>query len=101
QHRVVARHHPGADVPALLERNVAPGFVAGLARTRDGPRAPQLLPGLGIVRGDHAAIVGGLRLTLAPFDDLAVGDDRTRAGVDRLLRVEDRCLPDQLSGAGV
>ncbi len=30
---VVARDHPRADMPALLERHVAPGLVAGLART--------------------------------------------------------------------
>ena len=29
--RVVAGNHPGADVVALLERHVAPGFVPGLA----------------------------------------------------------------------
>ena len=33
--RVVARHHPHADVPALLVGDVAPGLVAGLAGLRD------------------------------------------------------------------
>ena len=43
QLRIVARHHPGADVPALLHRHVAPGLIAGLA-------------GLGMVRVRHSSL---------------------------------------------
>ena len=43
EHGVVARHHPRADVPALLHRHVAPGLVAGLARR-------------GIVRVRHSSL---------------------------------------------
>ena len=58
---VVARHHPGADVPALLHRHVAPRLVARLAGPRDRARAPQLLAGLRVVRGDDAGVVGRRR----------------------------------------
>src|SRR5690606_37878895 len=40
---IEARHHPHADVHALLVWHVAPGLVAGLAGLRYRARAPQLL----------------------------------------------------------
>ena len=78
QRRIEARHHPRADVPALLHRHVAPALVAGLAGLRDRVRAPQLLAGRGVVRGDHAAFVRRIGLALPARDDLAARDDRAR-----------------------
>ena len=83
---VVARHHPRADVPALVHRHVAPGLVARLAGPRNRARAPELLAGLRVVRGDDAGVVAGVGLALPAGDHLAVGDDRTGARARALLR---------------
>ena len=91
--RVVARHHPGADVPALGHRHVAPGLVAGLARQRDRARPPHFLARLRVVRGDDAGVVAGVGLALAAGNHLAVGDDRTGARARALLRVHHRAFP--------
>ncbi len=76
---IVARHHPRADVIAPLEGHVAPRLVARFARRRDRARAPQLLAGARVVRGDHAGVRAAFGLAAAAGDDLAVGDDRPRA----------------------
>src|SRR5690606_17112537 len=76
---VEARHHPHADVQALLVRYAAPGLVAGLAGLWDRARAPELLAGQRVERGDHAGLRSALGLAAAPRDDLAVDDDRARA----------------------
>ena len=73
---VVARHHPGADVHALLERHVPPRLVARLSGTRHRARAPDLLAGLGVVGGDHAGVGPAFGFAPASGDHLAVGDDR-------------------------
>src|SRR4051794_12262596 len=99
--RIVARHHPRADVPALLHRHVAPGLVAGLALARDRARAPELLAGLRVVRGDHARVAGRRRLALAARDDFAVDDDRPPRRARGQRRLEHLRLPDELAGAGV
>ena len=98
QLRVVARHHPGADVPALVHRHVAPRFVARLAGSGNRVKAPQLLAGLGVVRRDDARVAAGVGLALAAGDHLAVGDDRPAAGRGALLGIENRGFPRQLAG---
>ena len=65
QLRVVARRHPGAHVLALFVRDVAPGFVAGLARFRNGVGAPQFFAGLGVMRGDDAGLAGHFEFAAA------------------------------------
>ena len=98
QIRVVAGHHPGADVSALLERDVAPGLVARLAGARNQPPAPQLLAGRRVVRGDDAAERPAARVAAPPGVRLAVGDDRTRGLVGRVHRVvEDLGVPHHLA----
>src|SRR5204863_276217 len=99
--RVVARHHPHADVPALLVRDVAPGLVAGLAGLRDRAMTPELLAGLRVERGDDARLRSALGLAAAARDHLAVCDDRPRAVLRAVLVVEDVRLPDELAGLRV
>ena len=53
------------------------------------------------MRGDDAGVVGGVGLTLTAGDDLAVGDDRTRAGVGANARLEHLRFPRQLAGPGI
>ena len=101
QLRIVARHHPGADVPALFHRHVAPRFVARLARPGNRVEAPQLLAGSRIVRRDDAGVAAGVGLALAAGDHLAVGDDRAAARRRALLRIEHRRFPGQLAGLRV
>ena len=101
QLRVVARHHPRAHVPALRHRHVAPGLVAGLARQRNRARAPHLLAGCRVVRGDDAGVVAGVGLALAPGDHLAVGDDRPGARARALLRLHHRRFPHHVAGVDV
>ena len=98
---IVARHHPGADVPALLHRHVAPRLVARLARAGNRVEAPQFLAGLRVVRRDDAGVAAGVGLALAARDHLAVGDDRSAARRRALVRVEDLRLPDELAGPRV
>ena len=98
QHRVVARHHPGADVRAILERDVTPGFVARLTRRRNRAAPPEFGPGLGVVGDDDAGVGTAAGQATAARDHLAVGDDRAGALHRRLrLVVEDHRLPDQLA----
>ena len=100
--RVVARRHPGADVGPLLERHVAPGLVAWLARCGNRAAPPQLLAGQSVVGRDHARVGPGSRRAAAARERLAVADDRAGAlerGMD--LVVEDHRLPDHLPGLGV
>ena len=99
---VVARHHPGPDVLALLERHAAPGFVAGLAGGGDQPPPPQLLAGLRVVGHDDAGVGTAARRAAPPRDHLAVGDDRPGAlqGGMRLV-VEDPRLPREPAGGRV
>ena len=96
QHGIVARHHPRADVPALLHGHTAPRLIAGLARPRNRARAPQLLAGGRIVRRHDAGFVSRVGLALPARDDLAVGDDRTGRGAGSRLGVVHRRLPDEL-----
>ena len=99
--RIVARHHPGPDVPPLVHRHVAPRLVARLARTGDRVEAPQFLAGPRVVRRDDAGVAAGVGLALAAGDHLAVGDDRAAAGPRALLRIEHRRFPGQLAGPRV
>ena len=66
---------PGADVEAALERQAAPGFVAGLAGPRDRVEAPEFAAVDRVVGGDEAA-AGGRHRARPAADHLAVGDDR-------------------------
>ena len=80
---VVARHHPRADVPALLHRHVAPRLVAGLAFARNRARAPQLLAGRGVVRRDDARLVRRAGWHWRPVMTLplaTIGPELARAG---------------------
>ncbi len=96
QGRVVAGRGPGPDVPPLLERNVAPGLVARLARRRDGAPPPQLPAGGRVVGHDDARVRPAERRAAAARDHLAVRDDRPGRLVGRVLRVvEDLGLPDE------
>src|SRR5690606_18749078 len=60
--RVVARHEPAADVPAVLVRQVAPRVAVRLAGRRDRPPPPELFPRARVVRGDHARVGTALGL---------------------------------------
>src|SRR6185369_7307763 len=95
--RVVARHHPHADVPALLVRDLAPGLVAGLAGLRDSAMPPDLLAGLRIERGHDAGFGPALGLAAAARYHLAVRDDRARAVLGAVLVVEDVSFPGELA----
>ena len=87
---------------ALLERDVAPGLVARLARPGDQPRPPQLLAGRRVVRGDDAGVRSAARVAAPAGVHLAVGDDRTRGLVGRVHRVvEDLGVPHHLARLGV
>ena len=100
--RVVAGHHPGADVVPLLERHVAPGFVAGLAGRRHRPLPPDLLAGQRVERDHDARLRSAPRAAAPSRHDAAVRDDGARAvggWVD--LPVQDLRLPDQFAGLGV
>ena len=102
QLRIEARHHPGADMPPLLERHVAPRFVPRLAGRRDQPRPPQFLAGFRVVRRDDAGKRPAARIAAPTGDHLAVGDDRPRGLVGRVhLVVENLRLPDHLARLGV
>ena len=83
---VVARDHPRADMPALLQRHIAPRLLARLAGSRDRSNAPELFAGLRVVRRDDARVAGRVRLTLPAGDHLAVGDDRPASSRWRALR---------------
>ena len=99
---VDARHHPRADVPALLERDVAPGLVTRLARPRNQPPPPQLLARRRVVRGDDAAVRAAPRVAAPAGVDLAVGHYRPRGLVGRVDRVvEDLGVPHHLARLGV
>ncbi len=102
QLRVVARHHPGADVLAFLEGDAAPRLVPGLAGGRDRAAAPQLGPRRCVVGGDDARVRSSPRRAATPRDDLAARDDRPgtlMGGVHPV--VEDLGLPDELAGRRV
>ena len=102
ERRVVAGHHPRADVLALLERDAAPGLVARLARGGDGAAAPQLLAGHRVVGHDDACVGAAARRAAPPRDHLAVGDNRTRRLVGGVRPVvEDLRLPDLPTGGRV
>ena len=97
QLRIEARHHPGADVPPLLEGDVAPGLVAELARSRNQAAPPQLLTAQRVVGDDDAGVRPAARIAAPPRDHLAVGDDGTGCLIRRVhLVVEDLGLPDHL-----
>src|SRR5262245_31215304 len=78
---IVARNHPRADVPPLLQRNVAPCLIARLSGFGNGVGSPQFLAGLCIMCRDDASLVAGARLALAACDDLAIDDDGAGACV--------------------
>ena len=99
QLRIVARHHPHADVPTLLVGNVAPGFVAGLAGLRDRAAAPHFAAGFRVESRDHARFGAALGLAAPSRDDLAVGDDGARAVLRAGTVVEDVRFPDELARA--
>ena len=101
QLRIVARHHPGSDVPPLFHRHIAPRFEVRLARSGNGVEAPHLLPGSGVVRGDDARVAAGVGLALAAGDDLAVGDDRSAGRRGTFPGLENRRFPHQLPGLRV
>ena len=98
QLRIVARHHPRADVRALLERHVAPGLVARLAGGGDEARPPQLLAGGGVVRRDDAAVGPAARVAAPPGVHLPAGHYWPRGLVGRVHPVvEDLGVPDHLA----
>ena len=100
--RVVAGHHPGADVVPLLEGHIAPGLVAGLAGRGHRPLPPEFLPGQPIERDHDAGFRAAPRPAASSGNHPATGDDRTRTvrgGID--LPVQDLRLPDHLAGLGV
>ena len=63
---IEARHHPGADVPPLLEGDVAPGLVAELARSRNQAAPPQLLTAQRVVGDDDAGVRPAARIAAPP-----------------------------------
>ena len=100
--RVVAGHHPGANVAPLFEGHVAPGLVAGLAGRRHGALPPEFLPGQRVERDHDAGFRAAPRPAAPSGNHPAAGDDRTRTvrgGID--LPVQDLRLPDHLAGLGV
>ena len=99
---IVARHHPRADVPALLVRACRPRFRRR-ARPASGSCAVRhvSLPVFGVERRDHACLGSAFGLAAAPRDDLAVRDDRARAVLRALAVVEDERLPGELARARV
>jgi len=102
QRRVVARHHPGADMLPLFEGHAAPGLVTGFARCRNRAPSPDLGAGACVVRGDDARVRGRVRSAAASRDHLAAGDDRAcrlQRGVHRV--VEDLRFPDDVAGGDV
>ena len=102
QLRIVAGHHPRADVAALLERDVAPRLVAELARPRNQAAAPELVAGRRVVRDDDAGVGPAARVAAAPREHLPAGDDRSRGLVGRIHPVvEDLGVPDHLAGLRV
>ena len=85
-------------MPALLERDVAPGLVARLAGTGDEARPPQLLAGRRVMRGDDAGVRPAARVAAPAGVHLAVGDDRARGLVGRVHRVvENLGVPNHLA----
>ncbi len=99
--RIEARHHPQADVAALLVRNVAPGVAAGLVGLRDRARAPELFARLRVERREHAGLGAAFGLAAAARDHLAVRDDRARAVLRAVAVVEDLRFPRELARARV
>ena len=100
--RVVAGHHPRADVGPPLERHVAPRLVARLARRRNQAPPPELRAGRRVVRSDDAGLRSPLRHAAPTGDDLPVRDDRARGLVGGVHPVvEDPRLPHQAAGRGV
>ena len=101
QFGVEAGHHPGADVPTVLERHVSPRLVAGFAWPGNQPSPPELLTGDRVVGGNDAGVWSPGRHAAAPGDDLAVGNDRPgglRDGVATVVQYLG--VPEQLSGPG-
>jgi hypothetical protein len=99
--RIVARHHPGADMPAFLERHVAPGLVAGFAGARDRACAPQLPACARVMGGYYAGVVTGIRLALPAGDHATVRNDRTGRGAGAQCGFQHRRFPDQSPGARI
>ena len=92
---VVARDHPGADVPALVVGHVAPAVAAGLAGLRDRALAPELLARARVVARDDARVGAAVRLAVASRDQHAVRDERRGALLHVMdLVVEDLGFPD-------
>src|SRR5690606_29077452 len=54
---VVAAGDPGFAARAIEVRELAPGVAAGLAVERDREKAPNLLPGIGVVSADEALLL--------------------------------------------
>ena len=93
--RVIRTRQPPAARDPSLERRIAPGIAAGLARRRRVVEFPHLLAGPGVMGGDEAARA---RLAGAAGDHLAVGDDRRRRGLGLVLVVVDLGFPAHLAG---
>ena len=102
QLRVVARRHPGADVPAILVGHRAPGLVARLPGRREGAAPPEFAAGLRVMGEDDAGVGSPERPATPPRDQLAVGHDRPGAVMGRVgLVVEDPRLPRELAGRSI
>ena len=93
---VRARQAPRAGGP-LVDRHVAPGVAARLARRGRDVELPDLFACPRVVSGDEAELALSL-LTGAVRDHLAIGDQQS-AGGD--LAVVDLGFPAQLAGPGI
>ena len=99
---VDSRHHPRADMAALLVGYRAPRLVARLAGGGDEPPPPQLLARRGVVGGDDAALGPAPGVAAPARVHLPAGDDRPRGLVGGVHRVvEDLGVPHHVAGLGV
>src|SRR5690606_7359989 len=98
--RIVRARRPGRTAAVLGRRRRIPRLEACLARRWDGVERPEDLAGLG-VEGHDAAVDTASVGTGGADDDLAVGEDRTRAEAFRHLDLADLSDPLFLAGRRV
>src|SRR5262245_37443345 len=75
QLRVITRHHPCSDVPALFHGYSSPRLIAGFTGLGNGAGTPQFLAGLRVMRCDDATFMARAWLALTAGYDLAVCND--------------------------
>jgi hypothetical protein len=99
---VVARNHPGADVPPFVVGHVAPGLAAGLAGPRNRSAAPELFARARVVARDDAGVGAAAGLAVSPRDEHAVRNERCAALLHAMRAViEDLGLPNLRAGLGI